>query len=90
MLPQLNTEYNLRAEQPEPATEDNLTKETVSEPATAEPEDMSMAAPLAISQPIREWVATKRENIRPISTFFNTANFHVGSVSCNSLVNYQS
>ena len=78
MLPQLNIEDNLRAEQPEPATADKLTTEPVPERATREPGNMSMAAPLTISQPVREWVASRRENIRPMGTFCNSANFQVG------------
>ena len=91
MFPQLDTEDNPTTEpvleQPEPATKDNITTEPAtkdnlsSEPAsdyvTSEPEDMSMAAPLAISAPIKEWMATRRENIRSMGTFFNTSNFQV-------------
>ena len=77
MFPQLNTE-------------DNLTSEPVPDPATSEPGNMSMTAPLAISQPVREWVASTRENIRPLGTFCNTANFQVGWLSSSSLVNYHS
>merc|ERR1711909_206469 len=39
---------------------------------------MSVPVPLNISQPVvKEWFAKKRANIRPLGTFFNTANFQV-------------
>ena len=60
-------------------SEDSLGIVTVSEEVTTdrEAEEMSLAAPLAISQPVKDWVATRRENIRPLGTFFNTSNFQV-------------
>ena len=39
---------------------------------------MSLPVPLNLSQPlVKEWFAKKRANIRPLGTFFNTANFQV-------------
>eukprot|EP00091_Calanus_sinicus_P006690 TRINITY_DN1741_c0_g1_i1.p1 TRINITY_DN1741_c0_g1~~TRINITY_DN1741_c0_g1_i1.p1 ORF type:complete len:203 (-),score=73.65 TRINITY_DN1741_c0_g1_i1:104-712(-) len=39
---------------------------------------MSIPVPLNISQPVvKEWLAKKRANLRPLGTFFNTANFQV-------------
>merc|ERR1711872_819338 len=39
---------------------------------------MSLPVPLNISQPVvREWLAKMRANLRPVGTFFNTANFQV-------------
>merc|ERR1712123_261156 len=39
---------------------------------------MSLTVPLNLSQPlVKEWFAKKRANIRPLGTFFNTANFQV-------------
>merc|ERR1719483_554074 len=60
-------------------TEDSLESVTVSEEVTtdSEAEEMSLAAPLSISQPFKDWVVTRRENIRPLATFFNTSNFQV-------------
>ena len=62
-----------------PVTEDSLESVTVSEEVTtdSEAEEMSLAAPLAISQPVKDWMASRRENIRPLGTFFNTSNFQV-------------
>lgn len=38
--------------------------------------DMSVASKINVSAPvIREWLAARKSNIRPIGTFFNTANF---------------
>ena len=34
---------------------------------------------LSVAQPlVREWLAKRRANLRPVGTFFNTANFQVG------------
>ena len=39
---------------------------------------MSLPVPLNISQPVvKEWFTKKRANLRPLGTFFNTANFQV-------------
>ena len=39
---------------------------------------MSIPVPLNISQPVvKEWFTNKRANLRPLGTFFNTANFQV-------------
>ena len=33
---------------------------------------------LSVAQPlVREWLAKRRANLRPVGTFFNTANFQV-------------
>ena len=60
-------------------SEDSLETVTVSEEVTtdSEAEEMSLAAPLAISQPVKDWVVTRRDNIRALATFFNTSNFQV-------------
>ena len=45
---------------------------------------MSVPVPLNISQPVvKEWFAKKRANIRPLGTFFNTANFQVTKLTNN-------
>jgi len=39
---------------------------------------MSLPVPLNISQPVvKEWFSKRRANLRPLGTFFNTANFQV-------------
>ena len=43
---------------------------------------MSLPMPLNISQPVvKEWFTKKRANLRPLGTFFNTANFQVMYIS---------
>ena len=43
---------------------------------------------LSVAQPlVREWLAKRRANLRPVGTFFNTANFQVrmmirGAAAC--------
>lgn len=54
--------------------EANITKETESSTAAA----MSLPAKLNLASPlIREWVGSRRANIRPAGVFFNSANFQV-------------
>ena len=43
-----------------------------------EAEEMSMAAPISITQPVKDWIAVRKENVRPMTMFFNSANFQVG------------
>ena len=54
---------------------------------------MSLPVPLNLSQPlVKEWFAKKRANIRPVGTFFNTANFQVCfyfSFSVNDVIKKQ-
>ena len=39
---------------------------------------MSLPVPISVSQPaIKEWFGRRKANIRPLGTFFNTANFQV-------------
>jgi len=45
---------------------------------TATGPSMSLPVPLNISQPVvKEWFSKRRANLRPLGTFFNTANFQV-------------
>merc|ERR1712013_49263 len=43
--------------------------------STTEEEEKGMAAPIAVSQSVKDWMFSRRENIRPITTFFNSANY---------------
>merc|ERR1711955_31557 len=36
-----------------------------------------MAAPIAVSQSVKDWMVSRRENIRPLTTFLNSANYQV-------------
>merc|ERR1711874_749444 len=40
--------------------------------------DSGSGMSLSVAQPlVREWLAKRRANLRPVGTFFNTANFQV-------------
>ena len=43
--------------------------------------DSGSGMSLSVAQPlVREWLAKRRANLRPVGTFFNTANFQVRMV----------
>ena len=43
-----------------------------------EKEKVESGMSLSVAQPlVREWLAKRRANLRPVGTFFNTANFQV-------------
>jgi len=63
---------------PELNPEDRFVKENPTDQSNANKVEMSLAAPITISQPdVRAWVNRRRENIRPVGTFFSTNNFQI-------------
>ena len=82
MLPILNTEDSIDAGE---VTEDksdaivNKAEKKRQGPdiSTTEEEEKIMAAPIAVSQSVKDWMLSRRENIRPLTTFFNSANYQV-------------
>ena len=43
--------------------------------------DSGSGMSLSVAQPlVREWLSKRRANLRPVGTFFNTANFQVRMV----------
>ena len=81
MLPILNTEDSIDAGE---VTEDKSSdivnkaeKKRQGPDISTTEEEKSMAAPIAVSQSVKDWMLSRRENIRPLTTFFNSANYQV-------------
>ena len=97
MLPILNTEDSIDAGE---VTEDksdalvNKAEKKRQEPdiSTTEEEEKIMAAPIAVSQSVKDWMLSRRENIRPLTTFLNSANYQVsrGVMACSNEVFFNS
>ena len=76
MLPVLNTEDSIDTVE---VSEDS-NSDIIKLPNTTEDEEKSMAAPMSVSLPVKDWISSRRENIRPLTTFCNSANYQVSFV----------
>ena len=77
MLPELNTEDSIDTLEVSEAKIVRGYIVKVPDINTTVDEEKSMAAPISLSQPVKDWISSRKENIRPLTTFCNSANYQV-------------